>query len=42
VKRDGVCDEIARMRVQVRAQEPEIEMLRRAGADTAEAELPLV
>ena len=39
---DYVCNEIARMRVQIRHQENEIEMLKRAGIITASAELLLV
>jgi hypothetical protein len=39
---DYVCNEIARMRVEIRHQENEIEMLKRAGISTASAELLLV
>lgn len=42
MKLDWVRTEIARMRVQIRAQEREIEMLRCAGVGTASAELLLV
>jgi hypothetical protein len=42
VKLDWVCNKIARMRGQVRAQEREIRMLQRAGVPTAAAELLLV
>jgi hypothetical protein len=42
VKLDWVRNEIARMRVQIRAQEREIEMLRRAGVGSASAEMLLV
>lgn len=38
---DYVQNEIARMRVQIRQQQSEIEMLRRAGISTASAELLL-
>jgi hypothetical protein len=39
---DYVRDEIARMHVEIRHQENEIEMLKRAGISTASAELLLV
>jgi hypothetical protein len=42
VKLDWVRTEIARLRVQIRAQEREIEMLRGGGVGTASAELLLV
>ena len=38
---DYVRDEIARMRVQMRRQQNEIELLKRAGISTASAELLL-
>jgi hypothetical protein len=39
---DYVRDEIARLHVEIRRQENEIEMLKRAGISTASAELLLV
>ena len=41
MKLDWVRNEIVRMRVQIRAQEREIEMLRRAGVGSASAEMLL-